>query len=82
MMVLFGTELLNTVRFQGSSPTRHSPVVKLTASMGDRWALLAMFFIVEMASPGLVAGMAACTGIRTVIELKKPHLHLRFRNRL
>jgi hypothetical protein len=31
---------------------------------------------------GLVAGMAACTGIRTVIELKKPHLHLRFRNRL
>ena len=49
MVVLTGTELLKTVRFEGSGSTSHCPVVKLTASMGDRYELLVTFFMVETA---------------------------------
>src|SRR5437763_87208 len=71
MVVLSGTELLKTVRFEGSGSTRHSPVVKLTASMGDRYELLFMFFMVETADPvWLPPRPAVCTRIGLCIELK------------
>src|SRR5579859_4525773 len=75
MVVLIGTELLKTVRFEGSGSTRHSPVVKLTASMGDRYELLVVFFMAETADPvWLLRRPAVCTRIRPVSNLRVPRL--------
>jgi hypothetical protein len=81
MVVLSGMELLKIVRFEGSGSTRHSPVVKLTASMGDRYELLVMFFMVETADPTwLLRRPAVCICIGDCIELEssKTTIALRF----